>query len=359
MRRVSNPPNRFEPTHVEWEPGEAPLAAPRVHLEHAKSIVAENRSPDLPFRYSINPYRGCQHACAYCYARPSHAFLGFGAGTDFDTQIIVKRNAPELLEAFLSRPSWQREPLLFSGNTDCYQPVEGRFRLTRAMLELCLRFRNPVTIITKSALILQDLDLLRQLAAVVPTLVYLSIPFVQDDWARAIEPAAASPTRRFSVLEKLSAAGVPTGVSVSPLIPGLSDAAIAPVLRAAWAAGARHAFAVLLRLPREVAPIFVERLREGFPLRARAVEAALREMRGGTLNNARFGQRMVGHGPRYQALYGVFAMESRRLGFECDQFRVSKAMAGAPQSGGHRPVASRQGGGEKTPRQLSLFAGDP
>lgn len=311
---MSNPPSRFEPTHVEWDAGHAPWAKLQVHEERAKSIVAENRSPDLPFRYSINPYRGCQHACAYCYARPSHQYWGFGAGTDFERQIIVKVNAPELLRELFTCGRWAGKPITFSGNTDCYQPLEGRYQLTRALLEVCEEHRNPVTIITKSALILRDLPLLKRLSQLTRLRVFMSIPFLDERLGRALEPGAATISRRLGVLEALSAAGITTGVSVSPLIPGISETEVVRVLRAARAAGATYAFTVLLRLPAEVAPVFVERLREALPLRASAVESALRSMRGGKLNSPAFGQRMRGQGPRYAILSSLFSMECRRLG---------------------------------------------
>jgi DNA repair photolyase len=193
MRDVDNPQNRFETTRVEWDPGEAPLAALHVHEEHAKSILSRNDIPDLPFRYSVNPYRGCQHACAYCYARPTHPYLGFGAGTDFDREIVVKVNAPDLLRRALDRASWQGETIAFSGNTDCYQPLEGRYRLTRALLEVCEEFSQPIGMITKSALVRRDVDVLARLAKKAAVRVYLSIPFGVEATARAIEPGAAAP----------------------------------------------------------------------------------------------------------------------------------------------------------------------
>ena len=365
MRTVHNPPNRFESSHLEWEPGYAPLAKLHIQEETAKSILSENRSPDLPFRFSVNPYRGCQHACAYCYARPSHAYWGYGAGTDFERRLIVKQNAPALLARALRRRSWQGHSIMFSGNTDCYQPIEGKYRLTRALLEVCLKYRNHVSIITKGSLIARDLDLLQALAQVTTVRVFMSIPFADDALGRALEPAAAPISRRFAVLEQLSAAGIETGVALAPLIPGVSEASIAPVLRAAHQAGARQAFAILLRLPGEVAEVFFARLQEALPMRAKAVESAQRQMRAGQLNSAAFGERMRGIGPRYQALLGIFAAETRRLGMEtrCEAELLTAPptprnpnMGNAPGARRAASPVEREAGGARQV-QLPLFDG--
>lgn len=340
MRLTDNPKNRFAATELEWEAGCTPLSKLRVHEERAKSILSENRSPDLPFRYSINPYRGCQHACAYCYARPSHQYLGYGAGTDFDREIVVKVNAVELLRAAFDRPGYQPDAITFSGNTDCYQPLEGRYRLTRQLLALCARYGNPVTIITKSGLIAQDLDVLLELKRKARLRVFLSIPFADDEVGRLLEPGAAPISRRLQTLAALSEAGIETGVAVAPLIPGISDDAIARVLRAARQAGATYAFRILLRLPQEVAPVFLSRLQEVMPLRAAKVERALREMRGGRLNNVGFGDRMTGSGPRFSTLANLFDLEARKQGL-----KTRDAEGRLPCDTFHRP-------GD----QLSLFA---
>ncbi len=318
MRARSNPKNRFEAAEIAWDEGEAPLASLHVHEEQAKSIISQNDSPDLPFRFSINPYRGCQHACAYCYARPSHQYWGFGAGTDFEREIIVKRNAPELLRQAFARLSWKGEALTFSGNTDCYQPLEGRYRLTRALLSICLEHKNPVAVITKSALVCRDLELLCALARVARVAVFISIPFADDAGARAIEPGAPAIHRRFETLQTLSEAGLVTGVAVAPIIAGLNDGQVTQVLQRARDAGARHAFHTLLRLPAEVQPVFLTRLREALPARADRVEHAQRELRGGKLNDPRFGARMRGAGPRWQAIAELFALQCKRLGLNAE-----------------------------------------
>lgn len=314
LRPVTNPPNPWHSQHVEWL-GEPPDQRLEVYEEEAKSIVSENESPDLGFRYSLNPYRGCFHACAYCYARPTHQHLGFGAGTDFDRRIVVKVNAAELLRRHFERASWQGDTLVFSGVTDCYQPLESHYGVTRACLEVALRYRNPVGVITKSALVQRDAELLGELARVAHATVYVSIPFADDAMARAIEPNAPSPTLRFAALRALAAAGVETGVAIAPLIPGLNDSHVPEILARAHAAGARRAFHNLLRLPAEVAPVFLERIREALPLRAARIESALREVRGGRLNESAFHERMRGHGPRWQAIRDLFQVHARRLGF--------------------------------------------
>lgn len=311
---MENPPNPWSSTHVEYL-GEAPAAKLEVFEEQARSIIASNDSPDVPFRHSINPYRGCFHGCAYCYARPTHQHLGFGAGTDFERKLVVKTNAVELLRQAFMRPRWKGEAIAFSGVTDCYQPLEASYRLTRGMLEVCRDFRNPVGIVTKGALIERDLDILRELNEVAAVRVYVSIPFVDDAAGRAIEPYAASISRRFTALAALAKAGITTGVSLSPMIPGLSDDQIPQVLTRAREAGAQRAFMVMLRLPAEVRPVFLERLREAVPLRADKVISAIEQSRGGELYTPRFGQRMRGQGPRWAAVRALFDTHCKRLGF--------------------------------------------
>jgi DNA repair photolyase len=312
-RRVSNPPNPWQSVHAEWL-GEPPAAELEVYEEEAKSIISENQSPDVGFRFSVNPYRGCFHACGYCYARPTHQYLGWGAGTDFDRKIVVKVNAPELLRREMSRRSWKGETLVFSGVTDCYQPLEAVYGITRRCLEVCAEFRNPVGIVTKGALVRRDVDILSQLTRESAAVVYVSVPFADDAAGRAIEPNASLPSRRIETIARLSEAGIRTGVSVAPVIPGLNDSDIAAVLSRARAAGARSAFLTLLRLPAEVLPVFEERLAEAFPDRAARVWSNLEQTRGGKKNESRFGARMEGVGPRWAAIESLFEIECRRLG---------------------------------------------
>ncbi|MCI0651367.1 MAG: PA0069 family radical SAM protein [Planctomycetes bacterium] len=313
IAKVSNPPNPWRTVEREWL-GEPPEAELTVYEERAASILSENDSPDVGFRFSVNPYRGCFHGCAYCYARPSHQYLDFGAGTDFDRKLVVKMNAPELLEAAFEKQSWQGEQVAFSGVTDCYQPLEASYRLTRRCLEVCHKYRNPVKIITKGALIRRDAELLAALARDARLTVYISIPFADAQYARAIEPQAPSPEARFAALRALAERGIECGVAVAPLIPGLNDDQIPEVLERARAAGATRAFRILLRLPDEVRPVFEERLRAAFPLRYERVMSAMRELRGPKLYGGGFGRRMVGHGSRWRAIEDLFALACRRHG---------------------------------------------
>ena len=456
VRLVSNPPNPWASSHVEWleEPPEAQL---EVHEELARSILAENDSPDVGFRWSLNPYRGCFHACAYClsgdtpilmsdgrqrplrdlragdevygtldcgggvrdmvrtrvlahwstekpgvritlasgkqlvasadhrfltqdgwahvglldtvharlvgpsgsddslrvvsvepfglampmfdimtgtgdfiadgvishncYARPSHQWLGFGAGSDFERKIVVKTNAAEVLRATFMKPSWKGELIAFSGDTDCYQPLEASYELTRRCLEVCAEFRNPVGLITKSAVIRRDVELLARMAREARLRVTLSIPFARDDVARKIEPGASSPSRRFDTLRILSDAGIRTGVAIAPVIPGLNDPDIPEILERAHAAGARSAFMIMVRLPGEVLPVFRERINAELPPeRVRKIEHAIEELRGGggRMNESRFGARFRGQGERWRAIETLFELNRRRLGFDTE-----------------------------------------
>ncbi len=333
MRRVDNPKNPWTTAHVEYF-GDAPTVQLEVYEEDAKSIVTENDSPDISFRWSVNPYRGCFHGCAYCYARPTHQYLGFGAGTDFERRIVVKRNAPELLRQRLQRADWSGDGLVFSGVTDCYQPLEATYELTRRCLAVCAEFRQPVGIVTKGALVERDVDLLAALARHDAATVYVSIPFADADDAHRIEPFVGTPTRRLRALKVLADAGVRTGVSVSPLIPGLNDHQIPEILERAREAGAQHAFHVLLRLPAEVEDVFVERLEAAFPLRAAKVLSLLGQMRGGRANDPRFGHRMRGTGPRYELMRDLFERTAKRLGYTAPPVRASSPFR-RPYEQGH------------------------
>lgn len=314
-RPVDNPPNPWLGTHVEYLDA-PPDARLEVFVDHARTILSHNDAPDVPYRWSLNPYRGCMHACAYCYARPSHQHLGFGAGTDFDRKIVVKPDAAALLREAFSKRSWVGEAVMFSGNTDCYQPLEASYRLTRACLEVCAEHRNPVGVITKSALVRRDIDVLAGLARVSAARVMFSIPFARDEDALRIEPWAARVSRRFEAMRALSDAGVSTGVSVSPVIPGLNDHDIPEVLERARAAGASAAFMIPLRLPAEVGEVFEARLREAFPSRAARVMSQLVDIRRGRLDERRVGLRMRGTGPRWEIVRQLFHAHARRLGLD-------------------------------------------
>ncbi|HMF44725.1 MAG TPA: PA0069 family radical SAM protein [Polyangia bacterium] len=312
---ISNPPNPWATTEVEYLEG-APEVKLQVFADGTRQILAKNDSPDVGFTYSVNPYRGCFHACAYCYARPSHEYLSMGAGTDFDRKIVVKLRAAELLRAAFAKKSWRRETVVFSGVTDCYQPLEASYRLTRACLEVCVAAANPAAIITKSALVERDVDVLGELARVASVFVTVSIPFWDPERARAIEPYVATPARRLRVIETLARAGLPVGVNVAPIIPGLNDQDIPKILAAARDAGATRAGCVLLRLPGSVKQVFEERLRAALPLTAERVLHRIRETRGGQLYDPRFGKRGRGEGTYAETIRSLFETTAARLGFE-------------------------------------------
>ena len=313
MKHVSNPPNPWAEGHVEWL-GEPPEVELSVYEESARTVLTENDSPDVPFRYSVNPYRGCFHGCAYCYARRTHEYLDFGAGTDFERKIVVKVNAPKRLRQRILDPEWAREPIMFSGVTDCYQPLEQSYEVTRGCLEVCAEIGNPVGIVTKGALVRRDADLLAEIHREAPVRVYVSIPFAEDDVGQAIEPYATVVSQRFKTLEVLSDAGIPTGVAIAPIIPGLNDSDIPEILERAADLGAKYAFNILLRLPGSVEPVFIQRLQEAFPDRADRVLSNLRQMRGGELNRTEFGERMQGEGPRWEIVESLFETHCERLG---------------------------------------------
>lgn len=314
MRPVSNPPNPWESTHAEWI-GEPPEANLEVFEEEARSIVTENASPDIPMRFSVNPYRGCFHACSYCFARSSHEYLGFGAGTDFERKIVVKVNAPEKLREHFEKPSWKGDSIAFSGNTDCYQPLEACYRLTRRCLEVCLEYANPVGLITKSALVRRDVGLLANLSKEADVSVCLSICFSDDRMSRAIEPNTSPPSQRFETLRILSDAGIRTAVGIAPVIPGLNDSQIVEILEKARNAGASSAFLLPIRLSGRTLDVFRERLAEAYPARLTKIWNAIRELRGGSVNDTRFGYRLRGEGSRWAAIESLFEAQCRRLGF--------------------------------------------
>lgn len=311
---VSNPPNPWATTEVQYLE-DLPQVRLEVFVDGTRRILAKNDSPDVGFTWSVNPYRGCFHACAYCYARPSHEYLSFGAGTDFDRKIVIKPEAPALLRAAFSKKGWRRETVVFSGVTDCYQPLEASYRLTRGCLEVCVERANPAAIITKSALVERDVDVLVSLTAAASAHVTVSVPFWDADKARAIEPYVPSPARRLRVIETLARAGISVGVNVAPIIPGLNDQDIPKILKAAREAGARSAGHVLLRLPGSVKAVFEERLRAALPLSADRVLHRVRETRGGRLYDSRFGVRGRGQGTYAQAIQDLFESAAARQGF--------------------------------------------
>jgi DNA repair photolyase len=316
---VANPQNRFSTTAVEYEIEDNPGAPLQVYEDHSRSILATNDSPDVGFRWSVNPYRGCFHACAYCFARPTHEYLSLGAGTDFERKIIVKKNAAELLREAFDKKKWKGELVVFSGVTDCYQPLEAKLGITRQCLEVCVEYKNPAGFITKSPVIERDVELLAELHRVARCRVSVSIPFWDPVTAKAMEPFVTTPQRRMKIVETLAKAGVPVGVSVSPIVPGLNDEDIGDVLKAASDAGARHAFYVLLRLPGAVKEVFETSLREKLPLRAEKVLRRLREAHSGKLYDSRFGVRGSGQGVYADTIATLFERLAKRHGLRHDE----------------------------------------
>jgi len=314
-KRVWNPPNPYLSEFREWI-GEPPPLELEVYEDRSRTILSENDSPDLTFRWSVNPYRGCFHGCIYCYARPTHEYLGFGAGTDFDRKILVKRAAPALLEEAFLRPSWTGELVAFSGVTDCYQPLEASYEITRGCLRVCRDFRNPTAIVTRSALVRRDIDLLADLAREASVFVAFTIPFLDEEVARAVEPAAPSIRQRFETMALLAGAGIPVGIGVAPIVPGLNEPDIPGLLARARECGASFAFQILVRLPGSVEPYFFERLAQRFPDRVRRIEHRIREVRGGGITDGRFGDRMVGAGPYWDAIERTWEIWTRKLAFE-------------------------------------------
>lgn len=326
----SNLPNRFESQYYEHdeEYGPVDLGRPRTEFlpDASQSIIAKNDSPDVNFSVSVNPYRGCEHGCAYCFARPTHEYLGMSAGLDFETRIMVKEKAPELLRKALSSSKWVPQPIGMSGVTDPYQPIERKLELTRRCLEVCLEFRQPVIIITKNALVARDLDLLEQLAKIECAAVYVSLTTLDLALNRKMEPRTSSPRQRLAAMKQLGEAGVSVGTLVAPVIPGLNDQEIIPLVQAAANAGARHAGKVLLRLPWAVAPIFEEWLTQHYPDRKEKVLNRIRETRGGDLYDSTYGKRMVGEGAYAKHIDEIFNIACRKAGLQgrielsCDHF---------------------------------------
>lgn len=321
-----NPANRFEPIEVErdgWHDPDDPAPRTRLLRDSSRSIIARNDSPDVGFEASLNPYRGCEHGCIYCYARPTHEYFGLSAGLDFETQIFVKEDAPTLLRAELESSRWTPQTLVMSGVTDPYQPAERRLRITRRCLEVLLEFRNPVAIITKSHLVTRDIDLLSELAGYRAASVSLSITTLDHELQRKMEPRAASPQRRLDAVARLAAAKIPVSVNVAPVIPGLTDHEIPRILEAAADAGAGGAGYIMLRLPHGVASLFERWLEQHFPERRAKVLNRMRALRGGELYESRFGVRMRGRGPFARGVGRLFEVSRRRYGLDGERRPLS------------------------------------
>jgi DNA repair photolyase len=313
-----NPPNRFERLAYEADPDEVELcqAAPKTQYlkDSSKSIIAYNDSPDIPFDASINPYRGCEHGCIYCYARPTHEFLGFSAGLDFETRILVKEDAPKLLRDELSSPKWKPQVLVMSGVTDPYQPIESRLQITRRCLEVLAEFRNPVGIVTKNHLVTRDIDVLKRLAEFSAISVNVSVTTLDAKLAHVMEPRTSPPERRLKAIEELASAGIPAGVMVAPVIPGLTDHEIPSIISAAARAGATQAGYVVLRLPYAVAGLFENWLSEHFPDRKKKVLDHIRDLRDGRLNDPEFKSRMRGKGVYADQIRSMFTLACKKAG---------------------------------------------
>jgi len=337
-----NPANRFEKIHLEpdadWNSDEDPLPRTQFFQDHSRSVISRNDSPDIGFQAGLNPYRGCEHGCIYCYARPFHEYLGFSAGLDFESKIMVKKDAPELLRQELSSPKWRPQVIFLSGVTDCYQPVERKLKLTRRCLEVLAEFRNPVFIVTKNRLVTRDLDLLAELARHGAVSVWLSITTLDFELRKVMEPRTSPPAARLAAIRELADAGIPAGVNVAPIIPGLTDHEAPAILKAAAEAGATSAGYTLVRLPYAVAPLFEKWLATHFPERKEKVLNRLRAMHGGKLYDSQWGKRFGGE--------GIFAEQIAQM------FRVARRKAGIASYDAELSTAAfRRPGGA----QLSLF----
>src|SRR5213082_1976289 len=317
-----NPANRFDKLHVEEDfselpPGEdEPQRIRTIYLrDDTKTIIARNNSPDVGFETSVNPYRGCEHGCIYCFARPTHEYLGLSAGLDFESKIMVKQDAPKLLEAELSSPKWEPKVLVMSGVTDPYQPVERKLRITRGCLEVLAKFRNPVAIITKNRLVTRDIDFLRELAGHNAAAVNVSVTSLDPNLQRVLEPRTSSPTARLDAVSQLRHAGIPVGVMVAPIIPGLTDHEIPSIVAACAKAGAQFAGYTIVRLPWAIAPLFEHWLEEHFSDRKEKILGRIRDLRGnGRLNNSQWRTRMTGEGIFAEQIGSLFKIGCRRAG---------------------------------------------
>ena len=331
---TENPPNRFEKIHLEpdadWNPeddhgGRPQGAQTQFFNDRSQTVISRQDSPDISFQASLNPYRGCEHGCIYCYARPTHEYLGFSAGLDFESKIMVKTDAPELLRRELSSLKWVPQVIFLSGVTDCYQPVERKLNLTRRCLEVLAEFRNPVFIVTKNALVTRDLDLLSELARHRAVAVWLSITTLDTKLRNVLEPRTSPPAARLAAITKLAAAGIPVGVNVAPVIPGLTDPEIPAILTAARAAGATSAGYTVVRLPHAVAPLFEQWLATHFPDRREKVLNRIRAMRDGKLYKSDWGKRFTGEGIFAEQIARMFDVARRKAGFTDEPGELSTA----------------------------------
>ncbi|OAI51552.1 radical SAM protein [Planctomycetaceae bacterium SCGC AG-212-F19] len=326
---ADNPGSRFDPIRYDPDPDTPPEEAPAPQTQFfrdtSRSLITYNDSPDVGFNASINPYRGCEHGCPYCYARPTHEYFGLSAGLDFETKIFVKEDAPQLLRKELASPKWTPQTLGISGVTDCYQPIERKLQVTRRCLEVLAEFRNPAGIVTKSALVTRDIDVLTELARHAAAAVFLSITSLDADLIGKMEPRTARPHARLAAVRELAGAGIPVGVLVAPVIPGLTDHEMPAIIDAAAQAGARCAGFVVLRLPFGLPELFTGWLERHYPERKDKVLSRIRELRSGKLNDANFGSRMRGQGPIAEAIKGMFQLACRKSGIANRGIKLSAA----------------------------------
>jgi DNA repair photolyase len=333
-----NPPNRFRELKVEKAPDDLAQyfedpdpehnVLTKFYIDRTKSILAKNDSPDLGFTYSLNPYRGCEHGCIYCYARPTHEYLGFSAGLDFETKIMVKLDAARLLEKQFRSEAWQPQVVLLSGDTDCYQPIERKLGITRQCLHVFLKYCNPASIITKNVLIERDIDVLKELASLNLAFVIMTITTLDPELARTMEPRTSTPVRRLDTVEVLAAHGIPAGVNIGPVIPGLNDAELPMIVKQAAERGARYASYTLVRLPMAVKDLFIEWLQRTLPDQAPRVLNRIRSVRGGQLTCSEFGKRLKGEGKIAEVINQLFHtsckqfhLNEQKLTLSTEQFR--------------------------------------
>lgn len=330
----NNPANRFERLHIEnfeseeldyLKEEETEKKIPtQFFYDQSRSVIARNDSYDVGFEYSFNPYRGCEHGCVYCYARPSHEYLGFSSGTDFESKIMIKKDAPKLLEVEFKKKSYKPDFIMFSGNTDCYQPVERNLKITRETLKVCLKYRNPVSVITKNDLILRDKDILKELADLNLVSVSISVTSLNKNLVRKMEPRTSTPERRLQVIEELAGNNIPAGVNIAPVIPGLNDEEIPRILKEASLRGALFAGHIMLRLPYSVKDLFLQWLKNEFPDRESKIVNKIKEMRDGKLNDYEFGTRFSAKGELAEAIHTLFEMSCRKYGLNKEKIVLRK-----------------------------------
>lgn len=328
-----NPQNRFEEISVvpsdeddrffPDEDREQTKIETKYYVDTSRTVLARNDSPDIPFTYSMNPYRGCEHGCIYCYARPSHEYLGFSAGLDFESKIMVKEDAPQLLRRTFMKKSWEPQVVALAGNTDCYQPVERKLGLTRRCLEVFLEFRNPVGMVTKNSLITRDLDILFEMAQLNLVSVFFSVTSLNRELTSKMEPRTSSPAKKLEAIETLAKSGIPVGVLVAPVIPGLTDEEIPSILREASSRGARRASIQMLRLPFAVKDLFLDWIRREFPDRESRIVGRLKQVRGGKMSSYDWGERMRGTGETAKAIRQLFQASRKKYGLNEDHLELS------------------------------------